>query len=82
VVRTDTPGAVASSPVVGWQWYEVGEKDTLYGIARRKLGSSRRWREIHDLNKSNLADPTKLRAGDKIKIPRNASGGDGERPNS
>ena len=41
--------------------------DTLARLAARHLGSSRRWREIARLN--GIADPDKIYAGQKIRLP-------------
>lgn len=50
--------------------YTVKPGDTLSGIALATLGSTRRWEEIASLN-ANL-DPSKLQAGQKIRLPKGA----------
>jgi len=47
--------------------YTVKAGDTLGEIARRELGSAKRWEEIQSLNGS--LDPKRLRAGMTIKLP-------------
>lgn len=47
--------------------YTVAEGDTLGGIAQRLLGSSRRWKEIVELN--GIEDPDVVPVGTKLKIP-------------
>ncbi|MFW5856882.1 MAG: LysM peptidoglycan-binding domain-containing protein [Planctomycetota bacterium] len=55
--------------------YIVQPGDTLTGIARRHLGSSRRWREISKANTDTLPNPDRLRPGMRLRIP-GATGGD------
>ncbi len=47
--------------------YEIRPGDTFSSIARRVLGSERRWREIAEMN--THVDPTRLKAGDRIRLP-------------
>ena len=47
--------------------YEIRPGDTFSSIARRVLGSERRWREIAEIN--THVDPTRLKAGDRIRLP-------------
>jgi nucleoid-associated protein YgaU len=54
-----------------YRWYTVKAKDTLGEIAQRELGTCRRWKEIHELNKDAFPDPARLPAGVKIKLPAN-----------
>jgi hypothetical protein len=42
---------------------------TLRTIAKTDLGSANRWSEIVELNKDRIPDPSKLKAGLKIKLP-------------
>ena len=62
------PATAASG--VEWDWYEMGPNETLYGVAAKRLGSPRRWREILELNKSDHPDPRRIRVGTRIKLPR------------
>lgn len=55
------PKAVASKP------YVVKGGDTLDKISSRLLGTSKRWKEILDLNPG--LDPKKLKVGQTIKVP-------------
>jgi hypothetical protein len=66
---SDPPPAAppATPPAPELRRYVVQGGDTLYEIARRELGSSKRAQEIADLN--GLADPSKLREGQTLKIP-------------
>ncbi len=55
-------------PVQTWKWYTVKAGDKgFYAIARTQLGDAGRWKQIRDLNPD--VDSTKLRVGQKIKIP-------------
>lgn len=49
--------------------YTVKSGDTLSEISQAMLGTSKRWREILDLNKDVLDDAESLRVGMTIKIP-------------
>jgi nucleoid-associated protein YgaU len=44
--------------------------ETLVEIAERRLGDASRYAEIFELNRDILADPDRLRAGQKLRIPR------------
>ncbi|MFT7486881.1 MAG: nucleoid-associated protein YgaU [Candidatus Paceibacteria bacterium] len=56
--------------------YTVESGDTLSEIAYKTLGSSKRWREIQDLN-GNL-DPAALHVGAELRIPGGSSTGGGK----
>jgi nucleoid-associated protein YgaU len=60
---------LGGAPVVAGapRTYTVKAGDTLGEIARRELGSAKRWEEIQSLNGS--LDPKRLRAGMTIKLP-------------
>ena len=47
--------------------YTIRKSDTLWSIAKRRLGSGRRWKEIVAVNPG--LDPTKLQPGQTIKLP-------------
>lgn len=49
--------------------YTVKAGDTLGTIARATLGTSKRWREIFDANRTTLSDEDSLKVGMKLKIP-------------
>ena len=48
--------------------YVVKAGDSLYSIARRTLGDSKRFSEIQDLN--GIADPERLPVGKELKLPK------------
>ena len=54
------------------QWFEVKlePRQTLIDLARKHLGSANRFEEILRLNGWNEADARRLKAGQKVKIPR------------
>ena len=62
--RADAP--VATLAVAS---YTVGKGDTFEHIARRQLGDRRRVGELRELNPD--IDPTRLRVGQKIRLPKN-----------
>jgi nucleoid-associated protein YgaU len=51
----------------GERIYIVRPGDTLTGIARRLLGSARRWREI--ARRNGIDDPQALRLGQRLSVP-------------
>lgn len=48
--------------------YTVGKGDTFEGIARRQLGDRRRVADLRELNPD--VNPTRLRVGQKIRLPK------------
>ncbi len=54
---------------VGGRAYQVQEGDTLSTIAKRELGSAKRWNEIYDLNRARLSDPARIIVGMKLTLP-------------
>jgi nucleoid-associated protein YgaU len=67
----DQPAAVATAaaPVAGpgERTYTIKSNDSLYGIAKRELGSGARWKEIQGLNPG--LDHNDLKVGKVIKLP-------------
>lgn len=49
--------------------YVVKPGDTLGSIARRTLGSERRWNEIYALNENRLSDAESLSVGTELRLP-------------
>ncbi|MGD9029449.1 MAG: LysM peptidoglycan-binding domain-containing protein [Anaerolineae bacterium] len=49
--------------------YVVKSGDTLSKIAEELLGDADRWPEILAANKDKIADPNKIKPGQKLKIP-------------
>ena len=49
--------------------YTVVKGDTLYGIAKKKLGDAEKWRILFDYNKETIENPKYIRVGQIIKIP-------------
>lgn len=66
-----TPKTEPAKKPAGTREYTVKSGDTLGDIAKKELGSAKRWREIVDLNKDVISDPDNVAAGTKIKLPRN-----------
>jgi nucleoid-associated protein YgaU len=67
----DQPAATApgTAPVAGpgERTYTIKSNDSLYGIAKRELGSGARWKEIQGLNPG--LDHNDLKVGKVIKLP-------------
>lgn len=55
------PSAVSS--------HTVAAGETLSTIAQARLGSSERWKEIWDLNKSRIGNPNLVEVGDELMLP-------------
>jgi MraZ protein len=64
----EPPLAPAPGPV---QLYHVHNRETLQDIARRTLGSSERWGDLHKLNPTIQPD-TPLTAGTTVRLPADA----------
>jgi nucleoid-associated protein YgaU len=58
-----------SEPSRGGRLYEVKPGDRYASIAQSQLGDRNRWKEIYELNKDQVPDPTKIRTGTKIRLP-------------
>ena len=58
-----------SAPTPKFRVYEVKPGDTLSSIARRELGSERRFKSIYQLNRDVIANKHALKPGTKIKLP-------------
>ncbi|MBI4882183.1 MAG: LysM peptidoglycan-binding domain-containing protein [Planctomycetes bacterium] len=50
--------------------YTAKAGDTLFSITKQLYGSSRRWREIWELNKKLLPEPQDLRPGMVLQLPK------------
>lgn len=59
--------------------YVVRSGDTLWEIAERVLGDPGRWRDIYRLNRDAVADPGRLRPGQRLRLPADARTGDAGR---
>lgn len=56
-------------PVNEYTEYTVIKGDTLYGIAKKKLGDAERWRDIYHLNYETIENPKYIKPGQIIKLP-------------
>ncbi len=66
------PGDAAATPSpasTDARTHVVQRGDSLSRIAREKLGSVSRWREIYTLNRDQLDSPHALQVGMKLKLP-------------
>jgi LysM repeat protein len=73
------PAGVAKDPArlsadlqadaTGGRTYEVKEGDSLSTIAKKELGSTKRWTEIYELNRTRISDPAKIKVGMKLTLP-------------
>jgi len=62
--RTEQPQRLSKG-----RWYEVQSGDTLSGIARRELGSERKFKKIYEMNRDVLANKHSLKPGTKLRLP-------------
>ncbi|MCA9252807.1 MAG: LysM peptidoglycan-binding domain-containing protein [Phycisphaerales bacterium] len=69
----DEPVARTASDEEAFQWYVVQKGDTYSTIAAAQMGSSKRWRELADFNKTVFKDATQIRHGVRIRIPTGSS---------
>lgn len=69
--RTSQPPAAQQpqKPVV-YTTYTVQRGDTLSELSLKLLGTSRRWRELYELNRDVISDPDNLLAGTVLKVPK------------
>ncbi len=66
---------LADADEVAQPTYKVRKHDTLRSIARDTLGDSRRYREILQLNRDVIDDPTHLTSGQVLTLPDDATVG-------
>lgn len=64
--RDAAPAAPSGTPS---RTYTVARGDTLGDISMRNLGTSRRWREIYELNRDRIPNPDNVRAGTVLVLP-------------
>lgn len=71
-VKTDPARLPADKQAaeVGGKIYVVKDGDTLSTIAKKELGSAKRWNEIYELNRARLSDPAKITVGMKLTLPQ------------
>lgn len=69
-----TTSHTSSQSSNSYETYVIQKGDTLSKIAKKKLGSASRWKEIYELNKDIIKNPNKIYPKQKIKLPKYASG--------
>lgn len=60
---------VESEPKASTKEYIIQQNDSLWKIAQSQMGSGHRWKYLYELNKDQIKNPKKLKAGTKIIIP-------------
>ena len=63
------PTAPTAPTKAGGRTYTVVAGDSLSKIAKKLLGQSNRWREIHELNADTVKNPDLIKPGQVLKIP-------------
>lgn len=53
----------------GARFYLVGAGETLTEIAQEELGTTKRWKELYELNRDRLASADRLIAGQRLRLP-------------
>lgn len=69
------PSPTPAAPADAFKTVTLAEGQTLIHLARKHLGDGNRFREILTANGWSEADSRRLRAGQKVKIPRAAAAG-------
>ena len=70
--RAGAIGAKSANKVVAsgaYRDHKVRKGESMESIARKKLGSTKRWKEIRKMNPN--VDPHRMRIGSTLKIPLN-----------
>ena len=67
--QSQPAAATARPPATPGRTYTVQRGDTLGDISLAQLGTSRRWREIYELNRDRIKDPDRVPAGTALRIP-------------
>lgn len=62
-------GANAYPAAGGGRTHVVQKKDTLFSLARMYYSDQSKWRDIYEANRGEIADPNKIRVGQKLTIP-------------
>jgi LysM repeat protein len=68
VVRTAPPPAPAKA-TSGARTHTVKKGETLQKISQEHYGTTRRWMQIFEANKSSLENPDRVQVGMKLQIP-------------
>ena len=53
----------------GARYHTVAKGDTLFSLSRKYYGDPGKWRDIYESNRTTLADPNKIRVGQRLLIP-------------
>ena len=60
---------VSDSGTSGARYHTVAKGDTLFSLARKYYSDQSKWKDIYESNRTNLADPNKIRVGQRLLIP-------------
>ena len=74
--ESETEAAAGGAAPTHYDTYMVQKGESLWSIAAKPeiYGKATRWRRIFDANRDLLKSPDRLKAGMKLKIPREAAG--------
>ncbi|MBL8857037.1 MAG: LysM peptidoglycan-binding domain-containing protein [Planctomycetes bacterium] len=65
----DVKGGAAAPAATSNGVHVVLEGESLWKIAKKKLGNGGRWKEIYDLNRDVLASPESVHKGQRLRLP-------------
>lgn len=62
-------GGTYTGATTGSRFHTVQKKETLYSLARQYYNDQSRWKDIYEANRAELADPNRIRIGQRLVIP-------------
>ena len=65
----EQPAAAEGQPAAAEYYYTVVPGDSLWKIALRQYGSGEAWHRIYEENRSVIADPSLIYAGQQLRLP-------------
>lgn len=63
------PESASLTAASGSRYHTVAKSDTLYGLARLYYNDASKWKSIYQANQDQLADPNRIRIGQRLMIP-------------
>lgn len=64
------PPSADDAPWPAGRTYVVRPGESLGSISKKVYGTTRHWKELHAANRDVIPDPTRMRPGVKLKLPR------------
>ena len=63
-------GKVEAGASAEKEYYVVQKGDTLQKISEKFFGTTKKWKDIYEANRKVLKSPDRIRAGQKLVIPK------------